>query len=107
MRKHTDLPPLSEKERRERFDALSELGCAICGMPPQIHHLIGTKWRGMGQKSDDRNTIPLCLHHHTGAEGVHTIGKKTWEAKYGTQEELLEQTEAKLCTLLENYELGR
>jgi hypothetical protein len=80
----------------KRFDVLSQLGCCICGQPPQIHHLTGVKYRGMGQKADDCYTIPLCMNHHTGAEGVHTIGKKTWEAKYRTQEELLEQTEIKI-----------
>jgi len=92
---------------KERFDLLSQLGCCICGQPPQIHHLTGIKYRGMGQKADDVYTIPLCMNHHTGAEGIHQIGKKTWEAKYGYQDDLLEQTNQKLETLLESYELGR
>ena len=83
-------------KRKERFDRLSEMGCIVCGQPPQIHHLIGVKYRGMGQKADDQYTIPLCLDHHTGAEGIHTLGKRPWEAKYGTQEELLEKTNDKL-----------
>lgn len=87
---------MKEKERRERFDSLFELGCAICGRPPQIHHLIGLKYRGMGQKADDAHTIPLCMDHHTGGQGIHTMGKRAWEDAFGTQDELLEVTELKL-----------
>jgi len=83
-------------KRKERFERLSEIGCIICVQPPQIHHLIGVRYRGMGQKADDQYTISLCLNHHTGAEGIHTIGKRTWEAKYGTQEELLDKTNRRL-----------
>ena len=96
MRKHTDLPPLSEKERRDRFNALSEMGCAICGQPPQIHHLIGIRYKGMGQKANDIYTIPLCMNHHAGQQGIHKVGKKQWEHQYGTQEELLEVTNLKI-----------
>ena len=96
LQKGTMVAPLSKEERRSRFDALSELGCAICGQPPQIHHLIGTKWRGMGQKADDRFTIPLCMNHHTGQQGIHKIGMRQWEHNYGTQEYLLEVTNYKI-----------
>ena len=91
----------------KRFDLLSQLGCCICGRPPQIHHLTGIKYKGMGQKADDKYTIPLCMDHHTGAEGIHTLGKRPWEAKYGTQEELLEQTEQRLERLIESYDLSQ
>jgi hypothetical protein len=96
LQKGTRVAPLSKEERRSRFDALSELGCAICGQPPQIHHLIGTKWRGIGQKADDRFTIPLCMNHHTGQQGIHKIGMRQWEHNYGTQEYLLEVTNYKI-----------
>ena len=90
------LTPLSKKERSERFNALFEMGCAICGQPPQIHHLIGSRYRGMGQKAHDMYTIPLCLNCHTGKDGIHTLGMRAWEKKFGTQEELLEITNIKI-----------
>lgn len=86
-------------KRNERFSLLAELGCIICGQPAQIHHLIGVKYRGMGQKADNEYTIPLCASCHTGKNGIHQIGKKTWEARYGTQEELLIKTNKKLENL--------
>ena len=83
-------------KRKERFERLAEMGCVICKQPAQIHHLIGVKYRGMGQKADNEFTIPLCLNHHTGAEGIHQIGKQTWQAQFGTQEELLQRTNERL-----------
>ena len=44
---------------------------------------------GTGLRTGDDCAIPLCLHHHTGAEGIHTIGVLTWEARYGSQLEML------------------
>lgn len=75
--------------KKERFNFLSEYGCIICKMPTQIHHLIGLKYRGIAQKADDKYTIPLCQKHHIGEFGIHTLGIKTWEKRFGTQEELL------------------
>jgi hypothetical protein len=62
--------------------------CLICGAPSEVHHIGGG---GMGKKSPDSHTIPLCApHHRTGGHGlaVHA-GRKTWEANYGTEKELL------------------
>ncbi len=46
-------------------------------------------FKGMGQKTGDENIIPLCLDHHTGAHGIHTVGVLTWEAEYGRQTDML------------------
>lgn len=76
-----------------RFSQLYGLGCAICKSPnPHIHHLMGYKYKGMGQKADDKFTIPLCYKHHVGEEGIHTLGIQTWEDRYGSQEHHLEIT---------------
>ena len=52
----------------------------VCG-----HHL-DTRLR------DDRQ-IPLGYKHHTGNNGVHVIGKKTWHDKYLSKEECIELAE--------------
>ena len=41
----------------------------------------------MGLKA--REFIPLCHTHHQGWDGIHFLGNKKFEEKYGTQEELL------------------
>lgn len=82
---------------KRRFNALAEAGCVVCrneGLgetPASIHHLIGIGYRGMGRKSSDEHTIPLCHHHHQGAQGIHSLGQHAWEARFGLQSELLAQ----------------
>ena len=36
--------------------------------------------RGLGQKSSDLETIPLCAYHHRdGSISAHTLGKRFWK----------------------------
>ncbi len=81
---------MKAKERKKRFNELSEYGCCICRRPAEIHHLIGFKYRGIAQKASDENTIPLCVEHHRGGQGIHHMGVKTWEKTYGSQDYHLE-----------------
>jgi hypothetical protein len=83
---------------KKHFDKLSQIGCIVCHREgfgytmPHIHHI--RHGAGMGQKSHYLLAIPLCpLHHTNGGYGVafHS-GKTAFEAKYGTETELLEHT---------------
>ena len=83
------------KADKKRYEKLADIGCCVClkfkGVysPPAIHH---TKGR---TKDGNQKTIPLCgAHHQTGGNGIafHATGRKTWEAKFGTEESLLEYT---------------
>ena len=76
---------MTKKERKARFEALAEYGCIICMRPAEIHHLIGYKYSSLGKKADDINTIPLCVEHHRGTQGIHHLGMRAWEEVYGTQ----------------------
>lgn len=76
------------------LDAVAALGCMVCIQPAQIHHAKGGSMRsresvGTSQRTSDEVALPLCPNHHTGAEGIHTIGVLTWEARFGTQLEML------------------
>ncbi|HET8685636.1 MAG TPA: hypothetical protein VFM18_03095, partial [Methanosarcina sp.] len=79
-----------------RFDALSRSGCIVCRIvhgvitPANIHHATGIKYRATGKKASDDHVLPLCHFHHQGQQGIHTIGMRTWEAMFGTQEYLME-----------------
>lgn len=43
----------------------------------QAHHLCSVRnRRGMGIKELDMYTLPLCPEHHTGKDGVHSVGSK-------------------------------
>lgn len=58
-----------------------------------MHHAIGVEFRGMGQKASDYDTLPLCENHHQHSRNaVHVMGKKPWEARYGSQRDLIEIT---------------
>jgi len=76
----------------------SRVGCIPClnngfpDTPAELHH--PTKGVGMAQKSEDRKVISLCpIHHRLGGHGELAIhmGIETWEARYGSEEELLVQ----------------
>ena len=88
-----------KKAEKEHLDAVAELGCIVCRneygqkSPAQIHHL--RKGMGMGQRASHLRTIPLChTHHQNGPIGVaFHAGRATWERLYGSEEDLLTQTE--------------
>jgi hypothetical protein len=86
----------ANKQERAYMGRVAELGCAIliCGGIPEIHH--NTKNRGYGAKSSNYDIMGLCPHHHRGEEGIHHIGVKTWEAKYGDQDDLVKEVKLKV-----------
>ena len=83
---------------RKDFDRIVAHGCIVCRnlygvvTPAMIHHATGIKYRATGKKAGDENVIALCHNHHQGEQGIHQIGMRPWEARYGTQEALIEQT---------------
>lgn len=81
------------KATRELMSRMVDDGCIVCESPAEIHHLGGA---GMGLKS--KEFMPLCPHHHrTGGHGnAYHAGKETWEAIFGTQEELYKLTMERL-----------
>jgi hypothetical protein len=82
------------KEERHYMGLVAGLGCKICGDLAEIHH--NTKNRGYGAKSSNYDIMPLCPYHHRGSNGIHHIGVKTWEAKYGDQDDLVNQVKLKI-----------
>jgi len=82
------------KQERAYMGRVAELGCVICGGIPEIHH--NTKNRGYGAKSSNYDIIPLAVRFHRGEEGIHHIGVKTWEAKYGDQDDLVKEVKLKV-----------
>lgn len=90
-------PTMTPKQKKHRFSVLADMGCIICGTPPQIHHCRGHEFgTGMGLKAKDEFTIPLCHLHHLGNQGFHYLGKRAWETKFGTQKYWLTVTNDKL-----------
>lgn len=84
------------KEKRH-MNRVAEMGCCVCVLlghgetPAEIHHIgNGT----MAKRASNYEVIPLChIHHRTGGNGVAVhSGRKSFEANFGTEQELLEQT---------------
>jgi len=80
---------MATKDEKEHYRKLAEFGCILCyhlgyeGTPAEIHHI-----RRAGKRSD-APVIPLCPEHHRGNTGIHGLGRKGFERKYGLSEENL------------------
>lgn len=86
----------SSKEIKH-YNKIFNLGCCVCrnefGLhsDPELHHIgNGT----MGKRATNFELIGLCfLHHRGGGIGVSVhAGRKSFEANFGTERELLAQT---------------
>lgn len=86
------------KAEREHYARVVEIGCIVstCRRPAEIHHLLTGK--GLGQKSSNRDVLPLCpIHHRNGGPGIAIhAGVETWQEIYGTELDLLEQVRGML-----------
>lgn len=64
--------------------------CFVCGRPyPQIHHMMN----GTNKKKAEKYglILPLCLNHHTGAEGVHSKPEKMLACRQMAQRKFEEE----------------
>lgn len=91
---------------KQYLASVASLGCIVClneghGQIPAeyvaIHHI--RNGQGMSQRAGHHETLPLCANHHQhGGYGVAIhAGQKTWEGRYGTERELLEQVRGMLA----------
>jgi hypothetical protein len=91
-----------KKKDKERFDKLKQLGCVACSKfgrysDPVIHHI--RKHTGLSLRPSHDDTIPLCpQHHNMGNQSIH-LNKKSFEHMFGTEIELLKETNLKLIQL--------
>jgi len=82
------------KEEEAHLNNVASLSCAVCGdTAVEVHHKTGA---GMGLRASHFETMPLCVNHHRGQEGIHTIGRKQWEELYGTQDDLIQWTQQQI-----------
>ena len=91
-----------KKIDKERFDKLKQIGCIACSKSgkfsePIIHHI--RQNTGLSLRPDHQDTIPLCpVHHNMGNQSIH-LNKKSFEHLFGTEIELLKETNLKLIQL--------
>ena len=78
------------KEEKKHYDKVAQLGCSLCRhlgygeTPCEIHHI-----RRFGGKRENAEVIGLCPEHHRGNTGVHGLGRKGFESRYGIDEQTL------------------
>ena len=90
---------MATKDEKKRLNKIAELGCILCsevlgftGTPSELHHV-----RRYGAKRIASPVLPLCPEHHRGNSGVHGLGIKGFEKKWGIScEELLERVSQKI-----------
>lgn len=87
---------MATKAEKAWMDKVAQLSCIICKTTPVTIHHCGTY---VGGGRNHMKVIPICWEHHLGKEGIDgkQMGKRVWEAKYGTELSLL----AKVMEMLE------
>lgn len=80
----------------KHLSRVASLGCIACKklgrgyVPAEVHHI--RAGQGLSQRASNFATIPLCeVHHRTGADAIHQ-SKVNFEAKFGTEKQLLRET---------------
>lgn len=93
-----------KKEELKWKAKLADMSCLICegihgrheGGHVELHHLRTGGWG----KGDYKTLIPLCINHHRGKEGIHTLGTKAWERHFDvSQADLLNQILARMSLI--------
>jgi hypothetical protein len=88
------------KNEKIALNQIAELGCILCsevlgiegGSPAELHHV-----RRYGSVRSASPVLPLCPEHHRGNTGVHGLGTKGFENKWGvTYSQLLESVDKRL-----------
>lgn len=70
--------------------------CAVrgCGLEADPHHLVK---RSAGGSDAHENLLALCVHHHTGREGWHTLTPDVWVPKYSARLGVVERCKIRLA----------
>lgn len=100
------IPQNKTEDDRRHMSAVAELGCIVCRrvmgvFTPlvELHH--PRKGTGMGQRAAHQDVIGLCYEHHRGNTGIHGLGAKGFEKRYGFAEaDLLEDVRRLLAPSL-------
>lgn len=81
---------LCARSDAQMIDAFKRMGLPFLQREPTEAAHVGQ--RGIGQKCSDRETIPLCAHHHrTGPHSHHRLGKNFWEHHGLNRDELIRE----------------
>lgn len=100
------------KKESEYMAAVATLPCSVnnrdCGGRLEVHHKTGA---GMAKRADHYDTMPLCFNHHSAQTPLkfgHSVhkGTRTFEATYGTQDEMIAKTKKLLAFDIQDSNLA-
>lgn len=98
-----EQPVATDAAGSRHLARVAELGCILClrlgygWTAPEIHHL--REGQGGAQRACDFISIGLCPPHHRGDDGIHGLGTRGFERRYGIDElGLLAEVIARLTT---------
>ena len=99
---------MATKNEKIALSKIAKLGCILCsevlgitGSEAELHHV-----RRFGAKRSTSPVLPLCPEHHRGNTGVHGLGHKGFEKRYGiTEMELWDSASELLHEKAENSRL--
>jgi membrane-bound lytic murein transglycosylase MltF len=76
------------KAEHDHLNLVASHPCMVCNSQNvNVHHI-----RESGEPRNHFKCIPLCYDHHQGSpEGLHHLGKKEFERRFGSQLEMLEK----------------
>ena len=82
VRPRVNVPAAAPLRDRKYLAFIRSHPCCVCRSWIRVEAAhVGP--RGMGQKSDDRQTIPLCRKHHRGCKlSFHGLGRGAFERHY-------------------------
>lgn len=98
LKKRGNLPT---KQDRIYWEVVRSLGCIVGPMGCAGRITIQHCDTGIGRQKDHKKVVGLCWEHHLGAEGIDgkRMGKRVWEAKYGSEKQLLMRLDIRLKTI--------
>jgi hypothetical protein len=66
-------------------DRVREIGCVVCTEQDNYYDVGGVQLHHVESIRDGLSewaVVPLCEYHHTGAGGVHGLGRRGFVARY-------------------------
>jgi len=83
-------PAATDAAGARHMGKVAALGCVLCrrlGLgttAAEVHHV--REGQGGAQRASDFLSVPLCPEHHRGNSGLHGLGTRAFERRYGIDE---------------------
>lgn len=95
---------MADKDERDWLDLVHQIPCVVCLQTEgkesnaAAHHI--REDQGVSKRAKHFLVAALCPEHHQGGQGIHTLGRRVWEARYGTELDAMSATVRGVLRLL-------